>query len=286
VRVDAFSLSGRTTASPWLQAMVPLGGTLTLRSGAGIHRQEPDFAEVLGSRGSATLREERAYHTDVGVEGRIGAAARWQVTAYNREDRDLLRLPLSETAVVNGVLVNPSLTTTYVNALDGHARGVEVLVERQAANGLSGWVSYALGFSKYRDHMTGETFWGDFDQRHTVNLYGAYRATDRLSFSARFRAGSNFPTTGYWTEKDGAYFVGTDRNTLRVPAYGRLDLRANRTFTWSWTRLSLFVEGINILGQQNVRYAVPSINRRTFGATDLYERMVPRIPSVGVLLEF
>src|SRR5262249_892414 len=150
------------------------------------------------------------------------------------------------------------LTTTYVSALDGYARGVEWLVERQSANGLSGWASYALGYARYRDHTTGEAFWGDFDQRHTGNLYGARRAPDRKSFSARFRAGSNFPTTGYWTEHDGTYFVGTERNTLRVPAYARLDLRANRTFTWSRTRLSLFLEGINVLAQENVRYALPS----------------------------
>jgi len=84
----------------------------------------------------------------------------------------------------------------------------------------------------------------------------------------------------------GAYLVGADRNTLSVPAYARLDARANRTFAWSDKRLTLFLEAINVLGRRNVRYALPSINRRTFEATGLYERMVPRIPSVGVLLEF
>jgi hypothetical protein len=78
-------------------------------------------------------------------------------------------------------------------------------------------VSYSLGFNRYHDHTTGESFWGDFDQKHTINAYTNYRATDRLSFSARFRAGSNFPVTGYWMARDGGYFVGDERNTLRVP---------------------------------------------------------------------
>jgi hypothetical protein len=34
------------------------------------------------------------------------------------------------------------------------------------------------------------------------------------------------------------------------------------------------------------RFALPSIDRRTFVATDLYENMVPLIPAVGGLLEF
>src|SRR5207302_5121500 len=113
-----------------------------------------------------------------------------------------------------------------------------------------------------------------------------YRATDRLSFSARFRAGSNFPATGYWTERDGNYFVATTRNNLRVAPYSRLDVRLNRTFTWQQKRLTLFVEGLNLYDRRNVRYAIPSVNRTTFQATNLFETMVPIVPSVGILLEF
>jgi hypothetical protein len=154
---------------------------------------------------------------------------------------------------------------------------------------LSGWASYALGFARYHDTISGESFWGDFDQRHTVNLYGIYRVNDRLSLSARLRVGSNFPTVGYWAAGAGTNFVGdasAGRNTLRVPSYSRLDARANRTFTWDQKRLTLFVEAINVYNRSNLRAALPSINRRTFEATGLFEHMIPLIPSVGLLLEF
>src|SRR5204862_4414221 len=102
--------------------------------------------------------------------------------------------------------------------------------QRQTPNGLSGWISYALGFNRYHDHTTGESFWGDFDQRHTVNAYGNYRVNDRLSLSVRYRFGSNFPISGYWRTSGSDYFAGAERNTERVPIYSRLDIRANRTF--------------------------------------------------------
>ena len=289
VRIDHHSLMTRTTASPWVQVLWPVTTRIAVRGGSGLHHQEPDFAKVLGTRGTRDLRPERAYHADVGVEGRIGVSSRWQVTAYDREDRDLLRLPDIDLRVVNGIVLNGSVTSHYVNALEGHARGLEWLVQRQSPNGFSGWASYALGFARYRDQTTGESFWGDYDQRHTVNLYGIYRVNDRLSVSARFRAGSNFPAVGYWASREDIDYAGelsAGRNTLRVAPYSRLDARANRTFTWDRKRLTLFLEAINVLGRRNVRYALPSINRRTFEATGLYERMVPRIPSVGVLLEF
>jgi len=159
-------------------------------------------------------------------------------------------------------------------------------VQRQSPNGFSGWASYALGYTRYRDFTTGETFWGDYDQRHTVNLFGTYRVSDRFSLSARLRYGSNFPTVGYYDARDGTYFAGAARNTIRVPEYSRIDVRANRTFTWDRKRLTLFLEAINVANRRNARSALPAVNRQTFVVTGLYETMVPLIPAVGVLLEF
>ena len=42
----------------------------------------------------------------------------------------------------------------------------------------------------------------------------------------------------------------------------------------------------NVANHENVRFALPPINRRTFEATRLYESMIPLIPSLGILLEF
>jgi Carboxypeptidase regulatory-like domain len=291
VRVDHHSLSERTSVSPWVQTVLPLSRRLTLRAGGGIYRQESGFAAQLGVRGSLGLPPQRAYQADVGIEGRFGTDGRWQMTVYDREDRDQLRLPdtelrLAAATPIGSVLVTPSLTSRWTNAAGGYARGIEWLVRQHSVNGFSGWASYALGFARYHDRTTGETFWGDFDQRHTVNLYGNYRVSDRTSVGARFRAGSNFPVTGYWAERDGRYYVGTSRNIVRIPGYSRFDVRANRTFTWDRTRLTLFLEAVNLFNQRNVRFQLPIVNRRTLEATGLFENMIPLVPSVGVLLEF
>ncbi|HMD33880.1 MAG TPA: TonB-dependent receptor [Vicinamibacterales bacterium] len=286
LRVDSQSLTHETYVSPWVNALWPLTPRVSLRAGGGVYRQAPEFDEVLGVNGGA-LPSSRAYHVDAGVEGLVGSSARWQVTAYDREDRDLPRLPgIESRASAAGAFVNGSRNGGYVNALDGYARGVELSVQRQTPNGLSGWVSYALGFNRYHDGLSGESFWGDFDQRHTVNVYGNYRVNDRYSVGARYRYGSNFPVTGYWRTSGGDYFLGTERNAVRVPYYSRLDARANRTFTWERKRLTLFLEAINVLNRENVRYGGPSIDRRTLHATNVFETMLPLIPSVGVLLEF
>jgi hypothetical protein len=80
--------------------------------------------------------------------------------------------------------------------------------------------------------------------------------------------------------------VGPDRNALRLPGYGRLDLRANRTFSWSRRRLTLFAEVINVLNQDNVRFSPPRINNTTRQVTRLFDSLVPVVPSAGILFEF
>ena len=76
----------------------------------------------------------------------------------------------------------------------------------------------------------------------------------RSSLSGRFRLGSNYPLTGYYESRneplilggemfgyDSVYIVAAARNTERLPAYARLDLRLDRTFAIAKRRL-MFAE--------------------------------------------
>lgn len=286
VRVDHSSLTDDTTASPWLQTVWRVSSATVVRGATGIYRQFPGFEQVIGAWGTPGLRPERATHVDVGVEQAIGPSARLQVTLYDREERDFLRRFGADTRLVDGRLVPGSRTARYENRVEGSSRGIELMLQRLDASGFSGWVSYSYGRNRYRDTVSGETYWGDLDQRHTVNLYGLYRVSPRTSVSGKLRMGSNFPAPGYYTERDGRYYVGERKNEVRLPSFARLDLRLNRTFTWSTRRLTLFAEVINVLNRENVRYHPPSIDVRTLEARRLFESLLPVVPSAGLLFEF
>jgi outer membrane receptor protein involved in Fe transport len=237
--------------------------------------------------GGVGLRPERADQYDIGVEQRFGRTVRASMTLYDREEEDMLRRPGAETRVVAGRVVRGSASTKYENRLDGFARGVELMVQRTVTGrGVSGWFSYAHGRNRYHDTVSDETFWGDADQRHTMNAYALYRHSDRASFVAKLRVGSNFPIPGYYASRDGAYFVTDVRNTERLPVYSRLDLRANRAFNWSRRRLTLFAEIVNVLNRGNVRFIPPGVNVTTRMTSKPFDAMLPIVPSVGVLIEF
>lgn len=286
VRADRTSLTGEATTSPWMQVRWRAFPRTLVRAAGGRYQQFPQIEQVIGAWGTPGLSREQATHMDVGVEQQFGTLGRVQVAVYDREERDMLRRAGAETKVADGRLVRGSTAARYENRLNGHARGVEVMIQRLDSRALSGWVSYSYGRNRYTDVVTGESFWGDLDQRHTINFYGLYRVSPSTSVSGKLRMGSNFPAPGYFREADGRYFISEARNELRLPSFARLDLRANRSFTWSERRLTLFVEVINVLNRANVRYHPPSVNSGTFESRRLFESLLPVVPSAGLMFEF
>jgi hypothetical protein len=285
-RFDHWSLTGQTTASPWMQSEFALPGRIVVRAGWGVYQQFADFEEAVGALAGSRLVPERSVHADLSVEHRLSPSTRVQVTLYHRDDDNVIRRPDADTRLVDGRVVRGNVSAPYETRLDGYAKGVEFVLQRSAPQGFSGWLSYAFGRNHYTDRINGESYWGDLDQRHTLNAYVFYRISHRFSASAKYRMGSNFPIPGYYTQVGDAYFLSAERNALRLPTYGRLDLRANRTFAWGRRRLTLFAEVINVLNQENVRFNPPRVSTVTRQVTRLFDSLVPVIPSAGILIEF
>jgi len=285
-RVDRWSLTGETLASPWLQGEMLLPRSFLIAAGTGIYRQAPQLDQVLGPRGSPGLQAERAWQRDIGFGQRIGDY-RWQATFYARDEHNVLRLPDSEPRLLDGYYQPQSFISFWENALTGRSRGFELFLHRRSVNGLSGWLGYSYADTHYTDEITHESFVGDFDQRHTFNAYASYRLSDRTSISSRFRYGSNTPLVGYYyRESSGLYFLGDTRNTTRLPTYSRLDLRANRTFQISEGRLTLFVEVINVYNRRNLRAHSAFVDPYTLLVDGVTEKLFPIIPSIGMTVEF
>jgi outer membrane receptor for ferrienterochelin and colicin len=298
-RFDHWQATHTTTSSPWLTGEWRLTSGTRLRGGAGVYRQFPALTTLHGLNGNAGLQPERASHVDLSIVQNFAHAISLQVTGFGRDERDVLRAVDAEARrLASGTVQLGRGDFHWANRLTGRAHGVEAVVRRDAPDGLSGWVSYAYAKHRYEDGVTGEQFWSDHDQRHTFSAYGLYRLSNRTSVGAKFRYGSNYPITGYIGEQtmpNGTALLGgnrplffalTDvRNTLRLPAYARLDLRADRDIQWSNRRVTLFVEVANVLNHRNERNVPYGIDRngRLNAVTD---SLLPIVPSAGLVIEF
>ena len=214
-----------------------------LRGGSGIYRQFPGLDQVHGIHGGGRdLRPERALHVDAGVEHTLPRQTRLLLNVYARHERDVLWTPGSEPQLApNGTIRRASFDAPWVNALQGEARGVEVVMRRDASDGFSGWAGYAFGRLRYTQTQTGEQFWADADQRHTLSLYGNYRLSSRASVSARYRYGSNYPMVGYIGEPSTALGQGPvvdGRPLFFGLATSVIHCACRRIHAWTFARIA------------------------------------------------
>jgi CarboxypepD_reg-like domain len=285
-RADWWLATAGPSPSAWLLTEVALAKATRLRGGAARLAQGPQPDQIALAERGRRLDVQQANAFDLGLEQRLGERWRLNLAAYHRAERQRLRFGTTEPRLSGSAVIVPA-ATGWTNALDGRARGLEFTVERRSANGLSGWLAYAWGRHDETVRATGETYPGDYDQRHTLNSYGIYRWSGRTSVSARGRLGSNFPLAGYYDRVSGdQYTIGATRNSERLPLYSRVDVRADRTFTRRSRRLTLFVEVVNAFNRANLGSADPGINVRTRAVTGLVETLFPLLPSAGLLIEF
>ena len=275
------SLLQATTTRPWVLAERTVG-PLTFRAGAGRTAQFEDIDVVKNA--ALPVAPERASGVDLGAEYRITRTLQFQITGYGRDETDALRLA-AETRLVNGKIVNAPIFPSFESTLDGRSRGLELSLRRRATSGITGWISYAYAHTRYRDTLTHEQFDGDFDQRHTFNMFVQGRISDRTTVNAKLRVGSNVPIVGYFSGTASSLVLSDQRNLARLPTYARLDVRADRTFTFTHARMTLFLEIVNVLNRQNLRQTPGSVST-SLSALNFTQREVPFVPSIGVRIEF
>jgi hypothetical protein len=282
-RVEHSSATGETVVSPRGALVWSIDKNWKLRLGAGRYYQFPDFELMFGRLGNPALKSERATHYNASIERLFGNRTRLLGEVYDREEADLF-FSLNEPRLTGTLLTFGG--DAFQNSLSGHARGFELTVQRRSANKLAGWLSYAYSRTLLNDRRDGLSFVSDVDQRHTINAYGSYRITDTWNFSSEWRYGSGQPIPGFFRQAGADYFLSNQRNLTRQPSYNRIDARVSKAFLFKKWKLTVTGEVLNLLNRSNVRYAGFDgflSNGRVVGQLD---RVLPIVPSAGIVIEF
>jgi hypothetical protein len=286
VRWDHHSIDDVAAVSPQASASLALAEGTRLQLGFGQYVQYPEISILTSPLGSRALLPVRSNQVLAAIEQRLGPRTRVRAEYYNRADRDLAFQPLYDPRLVNGKLVVPSPNPRYLNSLRGYSRGFEVFVQRSSANGATGWVSYAFGRTGMRDGVSTNHFPSDYDQRHTLNVYGGYRLKPTVNLSAKVSYGSGFPIPGYLQQVETLYYLSSVRNQLRMQSYLRTDVRVNKSWTKDKWKMTLFGEVINLTNRTNYLYdSFNGYNSKTYQAFVTLDTMFPILPSAGIVFE-
>lgn len=179
----------------------------------------------------------------------------------------------------------------------GTAYGFDLYL-RKTTGRFTGWVSYTLGKVTRTVDDTGERYAPAQDRRHTFNAVANFAGPLGARWTARFGYGSALPYTGIagqWIHRfydpGRNIFIGaftepyrTARNTLRYPAYSRLDLAARWSFGWLGARWNPTASLLNAYSRTNVftyfyDYTENPPVRRGFS-------QFPLLPTIGLEVEF
>jgi len=249
--------------------------------------QFPFFNQLYGIAGSELLRPETATGTEARWSYRNKQGFELILSGYYRWRKEVPWRYQGLWRLENGKIVPPS-PEPYENRLKDRSYGGEILVGRRVTNGLGGWIAYAWGKSLWSD-VQGVWFPGNYDQRTGISVFAHYRWTSNVELSTKWRFASGMPLPVYAQQVDGKYYVAEERNQERLPDYARLDIRIAKSFPKDRYRITLFIEILNLMDRDNVRYSgyeFDSVNPQTGRIKNLTSQQFPILPTAGVIFEF
>jgi ferric enterobactin receptor len=168
----------------------------------------------------------------------------------------------------------------------GYAKGIEVLLQKKY--GLNtGWIGYTLSEVRYTfpDLNYGNPFYASHDQPHEFKAVYC-RKIRHFDFSSTFIYATGKPYTApesqyQLTLLDGSkydYIHVSDKNSLRLPDYHRLDLAISYNWFGNKTDCTLSLSVFNVYNRKNVWYKKFEINEDEVTVTNVnYLGITPNI---------
>ena len=292
VRFDALQHIGVHPVSPQLSLAFRATSSTSLQLGYGQYAQFfPDLFDAVCAR--AGLLPERSQHYVTSLEQKIGEYARIRVEAFDRENRHWLGE--RPAGLSPGECTLEPLTTSSSVFQHDRSRGLQFLLQRRSANRLSGWVGYTLAYSDLRffpvslpggqPNFFASPLLLPETQRHTVNVYGAYRLTPTVNLSGKWLYGSGFSLAQLMFQHAGTLVIPTVIPLAPFQSFQRLDVRASKSWAFTRSKLTLYGEVLNLTNRKNPRILDVSIGPNGEAVVDT-DKGVPFVPTVGVAFEF
>jgi outer membrane receptor protein involved in Fe transport len=226
-----------------------------------------------GTLGNPNLDAMTTIQYQSGIKHQFNDFLALQFAVYNRDIFGLV----ASTQVTDEATGNT--LNRYINRAYGNARGIELTLERRMNNRWAFELAYTYAFAdgvassqQFGSNPNGLEFLPnqelplDWDQRHSVAMQLRLAEPGSWAASLVFDYGSGFP----WTP-----FYRFDRrqdplleNSRRLPADYDLRIQAERNVNVYGQKLTLYLQGLNLLNQDQVASIQPGLNPGSILATN------------------
>ena len=284
VRVDSeLGVMRKAWVNPRLNVRYALLPELTLKAGAGLFQQPPDYRSgVLSTAfGNPGLLPEGAGHFTVGAEAQLFKLIEVDVSGYYKLLFNQARQTLASGE--GSDISIPGAETRYSSGGYGRSYGVEALVRIRPTKYFVGWVAYSLSRFE-RDYYGGIAFApGPLDQPHNLIVVGSVTLPLEFNLGARFRFASGPLVTPFVSS-----IFDVNANTYvplpglpwsqRLPDFAQLDVRVDKRFTFKTWSLTAYLDVQNVTNAKNPEALLYNFNysRSTFVTG------IPILPTAGL----
>jgi TonB family protein len=243
VRADYNDLVNRGAIDPRLSMRYEVTERTAIKAGVGRFSQSPDERTVVDPIGNPNLRMTHALHASAGVEQKVTDTFSASVEGF-------------------GKLIDDVVTTTpggrppfFLNSQEGRVFGGELMLRVKPRGRFFGFVSYTLMRSERRDEGQPWRLF-DRDQTHILGASGVYRLGHGWEVGATVRYTSGTPytpvTSSTYDATADVYSPRIGRSmSARNPAFSRVDLRIQKTWTFAKWSLAAYLDVQNALNAPN-----------------------------------
>ena len=277
VRTDANNFSsGMKGMSDQLSPRLSLSYRLTdgvyLSGNAGLYYQLPPytglgFKDNNGKLVNKFLRYMRVSQESIGLSWRPRNTFELSIEGfYKKYDKIPFSIvdgiPLACKGNDYGVIGNEALSSTS----QGRAYGAEILMKWLIAQKLNLSTSFTLFKSEYRNNKESEYIASAWDNRYIFNMSGTYNFPHNWSLGMKVSCIGGAPYTPYdidksslvtaWNAQGRPYYDYGQYNTGRLPAFGQLDVRVDKTFYLKRCMLGFYIDLQNVT---NSKFRQPDI---------------------------
>lgn len=277
VRTDANNFSSGMKGmgdqlSPRLSLSYRLTDGLYLSGNAGLYYQLPPytglgFKDNNGAWVNKYLRYMSVSQESLGLSWHPGNTFELSAEGfYKQYDKIPFSIadgiPLACKGNDYGVIGNEALSSTA----QGRAYGIEILMKWLIAKKLNLASSFTLFKSEYRNNKQSEYIASAWDNRYIFNMSGTYNFPHNWSLGMKISCIGGAPYTPYdveksslvtaWNAQRRPYYDYTKYNTGRLPAFGQLDVRVDKTFYLKRCMLGFYIDLQNVT---NSKFKQPDI---------------------------
>jgi TonB family protein len=249
----------------------------TLKGGAGVFDQPPEYQETDPVFGTPNIESNRSVHYSIGVEQELTRHVELSVEGFYKDlTNQVARAP------------NAAGGYTYQNLGTGSVEGIETLLKFKPDARFFGWVAYTLSRSLRKDSPTSEEYRFQYDQTHNLIVLGSYRLGRGWEFGARFRLVSgplDTPVVGrpslpaIYSADAGSYVALQGKSyTARLPLFHQLDLRVDKRWQFKAWALSAYLDVQNVYNHPAAESFVYNYDY----SKRSYQTGIPIIPSIGL----